>query len=151
MTDPLFAPDGDIEWSLDGEGDWDATRLEVLYERNTPEGYERYQWTVILPSGLDRAALPALPPGREHFAPAPGDLYAIKGALVDLGDAAGYDDARQRPEWHFPGIYGMGMAPDTLVKISASPAETDFLAPGAARRLGEADQAAFPRLFAKFW
>ena len=123
MSEVLVSPEtGELSWAFEGEGDWDATRLEIFYNRNLPEsGFRYYRWTVILPPGLDHATLPALPAEMTQFAPASGDSITVSGGLFDLGEVAGYDEARQRPEWHFPERSWIGAVPDELIKVSGGP------------------------------
>jgi hypothetical protein len=122
MSDVLVSPEtGELTWTLEGQGDWDATRLELFYSRNLGTEWMYYRWTVILPPGLDHATLPALPPALDAVVPVPGDGITVSGALFDLGDVAGYAEARRRPEWHFPERSWIDAVPDDLIKISGGP------------------------------
>jgi len=93
---PTFDPStGSLSVPVTGSGTPDATAMQIRYNRSGGDAGSTYvEWTVVGPDFAD-LTLPPLPADLADVAPQAGDQWYPFGAvMIELDDAAGYDDIR---------------------------------------------------------
>lgn len=90
----------EVTWISDGAGSYDTTLMFVRWSHyGTDGGFFDYEWTFILPAGIDGFQLPELPGTLMPYLPEDDDSLYVSGGLLDIAADPTYDDIRVRPEW----------------------------------------------------
>jgi hypothetical protein len=108
----------EITWITAGEGSPDGVLIFAQWSHyGTDGGFFSYNWTFVIPPGLDELRYPELPASLMPYAPQDEDFLYAYGFMIDFAADDGYDALRARPEW---GISLFGLAPEEQIWVSIS-------------------------------
>jgi hypothetical protein len=87
---------GSFFWTQVGDAAWDASYLDLLWQKIEGNNATFGIWSVVTPPGSSRADLPPIPAQFADWLPEGLQPVGVNATLMESSELAGYGEARQR-------------------------------------------------------